>query len=164
MAKPAGNAQITTAKEWLESVHSKSNDESMADSLWNGGFFDAISLAGLRVASVEQGRAAATFRIPAHLTDADGNWQPGPIATAMDDVGAAAIMSLDGRIPISVEFDISYFSPAKFDEEVEMAARVIERKGRLMAVMVEIRKKGSGELVAVGRQWMTFSRPLKSKI
>jgi acyl-coenzyme A thioesterase PaaI-like protein len=44
-------------------------------------------------------------------------------------------------------------------DEVEMDGRVVEQKGRMTAVAVEIRKKESGELVAIGRQWMTTSRP-----
>lgn len=43
------------------------------------------------------------------------NWQPGAIATMMDNVGAAAIMTTEGIIKISVEFDISYFAAAKVD-------------------------------------------------
>ena len=48
-------------------------------------------------------------------------------------------------------------------EEVEMDGRVVEQKGRMTAVTVEIRKKESGELVAIGRQWMTTSRPKGSQ-
>jgi acyl-coenzyme A thioesterase 13 len=44
-------------------------------------------------------------------------------------------------------------------DEVEMDGRVVEQKGRMTAVAVEIRKKESGELVAIRRQWMTTSRP-----
>lgn len=37
------------------------------------------------------------------------------MATAMDDVGAAAIMSEEGVIKVSVAFDISFFNPAMFN-------------------------------------------------
>ena len=40
-----------------------------------------------------------------------------------------------------------------------MDGRVVEQKVQMTAVVVEIRKKESGELVAIGRQWMTASRP-----
>lgn len=42
-----------------------------------------------------------------------------------------------------------------------MEARVVEHKGMLTAVMVEVRKKSTGELVAIGRQWMSASRGYK---
>jgi acyl-coenzyme A thioesterase 13 len=48
-------------------------------------------------------------------------------------------------------------------EEVEMEGRVVEHKGRMTAVTVEIRKKESGQLVAIGRQWMSTSRPKGSR-
>lgn len=45
-----------------------------------------------------------------------------------------------------------------------MDGRVVEQKVRMTAVAVEIRKKESGELVAIGRQWMTASsRPKPQK-
>ena len=40
-----------------------------------------------------------------------------------------------------------------------MDGRVVDQKGRMTTVAVEIWKKESGELVAIGRQWMTASRP-----
>jgi acyl-coenzyme A thioesterase 13 len=40
-----------------------------------------------------------------------------------------------------------------------MDGRVVDRKGRMTAVTTEVRKKDTGELVAIGRQWMTTSRP-----
>lgn len=44
-----------------------------------------------------------------------------------------------------------------------MDGKVVEQKGRMTAVAVEIRKKESGQLVAIGRQWMTASRPKGSQ-
>jgi hypothetical protein len=50
---------------------------------------------------------------PAPGQDAEGNWHAGAIAAAADDVCAAAIMSVEGIIKVSVHYDISYFTPAK---------------------------------------------------
>ncbi|XP_040378333.1 uncharacterized protein LOC102699642 isoform X2 [Oryza brachyantha] len=121
--------------------------------------FNALPLTGVRVSLAEGGRAVCSLRVPAELTDAEGNWHPGAIAAAADDVCAAAIMSVEGIIKVSVHYDISYFSPAKYHEEVELDGRVVEQKGKMTAVTVEIRKKDSGELVAIGRQWMSTTRP-----
>ncbi|OEL31844.1 hypothetical protein BAE44_0007138 [Dichanthelium oligosanthes] len=112
-----------------------------------GRAFNALPLSGVRVSLAERGRAVCSLRVPPHLTDAEGNWHTGAIAAAADDVCAAAIMSIEGIIK----------------EEVEMDGRVVEHKGRMTAVTVEIRKKESGELVAIGRQWMTASRPRGSQ-
>lgn len=40
---------------------------------------------------------------------------------------------------------------------------MVEQKGKMTAVTVEIRKKDSGELVAIGRQWMSTTRPKKDQ-
>ncbi|KAG2591528.1 uncharacterized protein LOC120672055 isoform X1 [Panicum virgatum] len=44
-------------------------------------------------------------------------------------------------------------------EEVEMEGRVVNRKGKLTSAAVEVRKKESGELIAIGRQWITRITP-----
>ncbi|RCV23468.1 hypothetical protein SETIT_5G008500v2 [Setaria italica] len=144
------------ARRWLEDAGAKV--EGGQDRAFN-----ALPLAGVRVSLAERGRAVCSLRVPAHLTDAEGNWHTGAIAAAADDVCAAAIMSVEGIIKVSVHYDISYFAPAKLHDEVEMDGRVVERKGRMTAVAVEIRRKESGELVAIGRQWMTASRPSGSR-
>ncbi|XP_062189127.1 uncharacterized protein LOC133892390 isoform X2 [Phragmites australis] len=132
-APPAWMA--AAARRWLEDAGATGDDGT-------GRAFNALPLSGVRVVLAERGRALCSLRVPAHLTDAEGNWHAGAIAAAADDVCAAAIMSVEGIIK----------------EEVEMDGRVVEHKGRMTAVMVEIRKE-SGELVAIVRQWMTASRP-----
>ncbi|WVZ72931.1 hypothetical protein U9M48_021313 [Paspalum notatum var. saurae] len=144
------------ARSWLENSGATVEGDP-------GRAFNALPLSGVRVTLAERGRALCSLRVQPHLTDAEGNWHTGAIAAAADDVCAAAIMSVEGIIKVSVHYDISYFSPAKLHEEVEMDGRVVEQKGRMTAVTVEIRKKESGELVAIGRQWMTASRPKGSR-
>ncbi|CAD6233632.1 unnamed protein product [Miscanthus lutarioriparius] len=144
------------ARRWLENAGATAEDAPERA-------FNALPLSGVLVSLAERGRALCSLRVPPQLTDAEGNWHTGAIAAAADDVCAAAIMSAEGIIKVSVHYDISYFTPAKLHEEVEMDGRVVEQKGRMTAVTVEIRKKESGELVAIGRQWMTTSRPKGSQ-
>ncbi|ONM21653.1 hypothetical protein Zm00014a_002296 [Zea mays] len=163
------------ARRWLENAGATVEDAP-------GRGFNALPLSGVRVSLAERGRALCSLHVPPHLTDAEGNWHAGAIAAAADDVCAAAIMSVEGIIKVSIHYDISYFTTAKLHkmklavniflfhgtpfteigsslDEVEMDGRVVEQKVRMTAVAVEIRKKESGELVAIGRQWMTASRP-----
>uniref|UniRef100_A0A0E0JFY6 Thioesterase domain-containing protein n=1 Tax=Oryza punctata TaxID=4537 RepID=A0A0E0JFY6_ORYPU len=146
----------TGARKWLE-------EAGVAFDGSDRRAFNALPLAGARVSLAEGGRAVCSLRVPAQLTDAEGNWHPGAIAAAADDVCAAAIMSVEGIIKVSVHYDISYFSPAKLHEEVELDGRVVEQKGKMTAVTVEIRKKDSGELVAIGRQWIHQAKEGSSK-
>lgn len=166
MGDPAPPAWMAAAaRKWLEDAGAIWEDSPGAGAGAAHGrkAFNALPLFGVRVSLAERGRAVCSLRVPAHLTDADGNWHAGAIAAAVDDVCAAAIMSVEGIIKVSVHYDISYFAPAKHHEEVEMDGRVVDQKGRMTAVMTEVRKKESGELVAIGRQWMTTSRPKGSQ-
>ncbi|XVF86647.1 hypothetical protein PTKIN_Ptkin18bG0059200 [Pterospermum kingtungense] len=86
------------------------------------------------------------------LEDVNGNWHVGAMATIIDNVGAAAIYSAGDSVKLTVNFNISYYSTAKIQEEVEIEAKVIGNKGKLTSVVVEVRKK-DGELIAIGKQW-----------
>ncbi|EXB74529.1 hypothetical protein L484_026226 [Morus notabilis] len=86
--------------------------------------------------------------------DQNGNWQAGAIATMIDNVGAIAVHSLGGPARVSLDFSVSYFSTAKFKEEIEIEAKVVKERGRLILHVVEVRRKNGGELIAIGKQWM----------
>ncbi|KAJ3708937.1 hypothetical protein LUZ61_012642 [Rhynchospora tenuis] len=161
------------AKRWLERVSSlysrdggDPDPERIARAAWQGSIFSPVFLYGLHVSFVSHGRALCSIRVPPHLTDIEGNWQPGPIAALIDMVSAAAIMSCEDTIKVSVDLNISFFSPAKIGEEMDIEAIVLQNKGKLTGAVVEIRKKGDRNLVAAGRQWMTSSsaRPFESKL
>ncbi|KAA8540395.1 hypothetical protein F0562_024686 [Nyssa sinensis] len=126
---------------------------------------EALTLDGIQVKHVEKGFIRCNFVIPKHLSDRDGNWQVGAIAILVDDVGAAAIFSTHDHIKASVAFDISYYSTVKIQEEVEIEAKVVGNKGKLSSVLVKIKKKESGEMVAMGKQWMaSITVPELSKL
>ncbi|KAI3845667.1 hypothetical protein MKX03_006647, partial [Papaver bracteatum] len=97
--------------------------------------------------------------------DRDENWHSGAIAALMDTIGNYVIITVVGNINVSVDFSISYFSTAKIGEEVDIEATVLGRKGKLSLNMVVIKNKENGELIAVGKQWMSAFYPkLKSKL
>lgn len=51
-----------------------------------------------------------------------------------------------------------------WQEEVELEAKVIGNKGRLSSVVIEVRRKGNGELIALGKQWMSSHNLSVSKL
>ncbi|MQM09546.1 hypothetical protein Taro_042425 [Colocasia esculenta] len=128
------------------------------------GSYAGIIVWQLQVLRARGGRALCAFTVPRYLTDGDGNWRAGAIAALIDNVGAAAIVSSSGILDVSVDFTISYFSPAKAEEEVEIEAAVLGHHGKVSCVEVIIRKKDGGALVAVGKQWMSSNIPTKSKL
>ncbi|XAR50657.1 Acyl-CoA hydrolase, partial [Bertholletia excelsa] len=115
---------------------------------------EALSIAGLQVEHAERGLIRCKFIVPSHLSDGAENWSTGAIAVLIDNVCAAAVCSVVGRIKVSVDFNISFFSTAKIQEEVDIEAKVTEHKGKLTFVVVEVKKKDSGEMIAVAKQWM----------
>ncbi|KAK9282564.1 hypothetical protein L1049_005485 [Liquidambar formosana] len=136
------------AQKWLEDLATGSAGHEI----------ETLSLGGMQVSHAHKGLIRCNFVIPKHLSDQDGNWHVGAIATLVDDVGAAAIYSTVGHIKASVSFNISYYSTPKIQEEVEIEAKVVGQKGKLASVVVEIRRKDNGRIVALGKQWMTSSK------
>ncbi|KAM0944407.1 putative acyl-CoA hydrolase [Dioscorea sansibarensis] len=158
MGRGGGEEEAMAAREWLEGMMACVDGASTTAAEFAGsksGHFDAIAMWGLKILHIGCGRALCSLCVPKFLTGEDGYWRAGSIATVIDDVGAAAIMTTEGHIKVSVDFGIAYFSPAKVNEEVEIDAKVVGHKGQLSVVLVEIRKQISGELVARGRQWMS---------
>ncbi|RVW25804.1 hypothetical protein CK203_101078 [Vitis vinifera] len=80
-------------------------------------------------------------RLSMSKRDKDGNWHVGAISTLIDDVGAAAI-SRRGRD----------------------RGKGCRAQGKLSSVVVEIRRKSNGELIALGRQWMSAATIIPSHL
>lgn len=135
------------SRKWLEDMSNGLSHE-----------LEALTLGGIQIEDAQKGLIRCRFLIPKHLSDKDGNWHAGAIAVLIDDVAAATICSVLGLIKVSVSFNISYFSTAKIQEEVEIEGEVVGHKNVLTLVMVRIRKKDSGEMVAFAKQWMSSTR------
>lgn len=55
----------------------------------------------------------------------------------------------------------SQFNPY-WQEEIEIEAKVVGGQGKLVAFVVEIMRKSSGELIAIGKQWTTTKPQARS--
>ncbi|KAK1311568.1 hypothetical protein QJS10_CPA07g00783 [Acorus calamus] len=146
------------AKRWLEGKVTRGQPD------WRP--MEGLAMPDLEVVLAEEGRILCRFVVPKHLSDGEGNWSAGAVATMIDDIAAASIVTRTHRIFVSVDFSISYFSTAVIEEEVEIEGRLVgEGKGKLRAVEVKIRRTGGGgELVALGRQWMRSVDVPQSKL
>ncbi|XP_077228814.1 uncharacterized protein LOC143861770 isoform X2 [Tasmannia lanceolata] len=154
--------EAPVAKNWLENL--ANGGARQVKDLGDGKprefkALDAVALKGLQILRAEKGLLFCKFVVPNHLSDKDGNWSAGAIATLIDDVGSLTVFSFFNQIKVSVDFVISYFSTVKINEEVEIEAKVLGPQGKLSSMMVEIRKKVTGELVALGKQWMSAVKP-----
>ncbi|KAF8696369.1 hypothetical protein HU200_037278 [Digitaria exilis] len=160
-ARPLRPAAV--ARKWLEDPRvGYSGDLSPDASESERQTLSSMVMPGARVSLAEPGRVVCSLRVRAPLTDADGRWHAGAIAAAVDNVCSAVVFTVVGEPTVTVHYSLSYFSPAHPNEEVEMEGRVVSRKGKLTAAAVEVRKKESRELVAIGRQWATPASPTKN--
>ncbi|ERM98643.1 hypothetical protein AMTRI_Chr05g57180 [Amborella trichopoda] len=145
---------VQMAQEWLEGLGADQSGSAYDPAKPKRNEFERFSLAGLRVSRAEPGRIICHLTVPKRLADEKGKWHAGAIAAMIDNVGAASIKSCDLPIKVSVDYNISYISTAEIGEVMEIEGKVLGHKGKLSGVMVEVRRKGNGEVVAQGRQWM----------
>ncbi|TYJ17961.1 hypothetical protein E1A91_A09G089100v1 [Gossypium mustelinum] len=107
-------------------------------------------LQGLQVIHAERGFMQFGFIVPNVVSDVDGNWHVGALASLLDLVGAITTFSYANCVSTVADFNASYYST----EHVEIESRVMADKGKLIHVVVQVRKKGNGEVIAVGNLWM----------
>lgn len=106
---------IQIAKEWLESTASGQTGRKI----------DRQALQNLSAVHVQKGLIQCNFVVPKSLSDRDGNWRVGAITTLIDLIGVSVIHTIHGNIHVSVDFNISFFSTVKVQEEVEIEAKVL---------------------------------------
>ncbi|XP_042486561.1 uncharacterized protein LOC122066790 isoform X2 [Macadamia integrifolia] len=86
------------------------------------------------------------------VKDRTGNCHVGAIASTIDAVGATAVAIYTGDLKVSINFNISYFSTVKIQEEVAIEAKMVAHRGKLSLTIVEFRRKKDGVMVALGSQ------------
>ncbi|KAI3937554.1 hypothetical protein MKW92_019854 [Papaver armeniacum] len=132
---------VKMAKDWIQNLAQGRKGREI----------ETQTLQNLQSIHLQKGLLRCNFIVPKSLSDRDGNWHAGAIATLIDVIGSSVIVATFGNITVS--------------EEVEIEAKVLGRKGNLSSNMVVIKNKENGELIAVGKQWMSaFDLEHKSKL
>ncbi|KAK7349192.1 hypothetical protein VNO77_06361 [Canavalia gladiata] len=119
---------------------------------------EVLTTKGIRVVKGHEGFLLCDFSIHNGLSDENGHWHVSAIATLVDIIASCVSYSFTSCSQVTLDFSISYYSKAKVQEEVEIEAKVIGKKDELTSVIVEVRKKESGELVALAKLWMAVAR------
>eukprot|EP00267_Zea_mays_P031679 XP_008664230.1 uncharacterized protein LOC103642829 isoform X1 [Zea mays] len=104
-----------TARKWLEDVRVDREGRVHPAVASGGQALTWLATAGARVSLAEPGRVVCSLRVGAPLTDAEGRWHAGAIAVAADNVCAAAVFTALGADVLTVQYSLSYFSPAHLD-------------------------------------------------
>ncbi|XP_019448153.1 PREDICTED: uncharacterized protein LOC109351217 isoform X1 [Lupinus angustifolius] len=116
---------------------------------------ESVTAKGIQLLQAHNGFLLCSYIVNNTVLDENGNWQTGSIATMIDIIGSLAVHSVSPMFNVSVDFSMSFYSTAKFQEEVEIEAKVVGKKEKLTSVVVDIRKKNDGEIIAIGKQWMS---------
>nr|XP_004294275.2 PREDICTED: acyl-coenzyme A thioesterase 13-like [Fragaria vesca subsp. vesca]XP_011460919.1 PREDICTED: acyl-coenzyme A thioesterase 13-like [Fragaria vesca subsp. vesca] len=116
--------------------------------------YDIFSLRGIRVDWAEPGLVVCTLKVPPRLTDRAGHLSQGAIANLVDVVGASVAYINGLPMNVSVDISISYMSKAKLDDELEITSKRLGQRGSYSGVVVLLRNKATGEVVAEGRHSM----------
>jgi len=154
------------ATQWLQSLQNTTQATSTISSLDHSDItnvFETFALRGIQIQQITHGRLLCTFTVPPRLVEESGHWRSHALMTLVDNVCGAAILSCGLALKASVDYSVSYISPVKVHDEVEIDARVMGHKGGLSTVVVELRNKSTGELVAHARQTMHNIRVFNDK-
>lgn len=128
------------------------------------GFYDSLITHGIVVDHAENGRVVCSLLVHPRLCNSGGRLHGGAIISLVDSVGSAAIESNGTHSGVSVEINVSYFSEAPANCEIEIEAKTLKVGRKLAFVSVDIRIKETGQLVAQGRHTKFLDITLPSKL
>jgi acyl-coenzyme A thioesterase 13 len=91
-----------------------------------------------QVACVKPGVLTCSIRVTPSVQNRFGILHGGCIASLVDIIGTAAVMSMDGRPGKSVGINVSYLQPGQADSLYEVHARVVSKGQSLATIIVDI--------------------------
>ena len=104
-------------------------------------YFDATVLQDCemdQVACDKPGLLTCSIRVTPRVQNRFGILHGGCIASLVDVIGTAALMSMDGRPGKSVSINVSYLQAAQGDSLYEVHARVVNKGRSLATIIVDI--------------------------
>ena len=119
------------------------------DALLSSESFDRTALEGLKDARFSEGRCRCAFPVGREKTNRYGTLHGGCIATLVDVVSTAALVTQSDHPGVSVNIDVACVSPGPAGEEVQVDARVV-KVGVNLAFMEVTITAGDGKVVARG--------------
>ncbi|TYI64572.1 hypothetical protein E1A91_D09G097900v1 [Gossypium mustelinum] len=102
-------------------------------------------LQGLHVTHTEKGFMRFDFLVPNAVS-------------LVDIIGLVTVYSFANRVTSTVDLNVLYYSTTTIQEHVEIESKVSANRGKLMHTVVEVRRKGNGEVIAIGKLWMALNK------
>jgi len=114
--------------------------------------FDAHALAGCEVHDVRAERGVVTCKVFVRPTTANmfGAMHGGCIATLVDVVSTAALVTVTGKPGVSVSLALNYVRPGSANRELEVRSTVVKYGLKLGTISTDVVDVASGETVATG--------------
>ncbi|KAI3678216.1 hypothetical protein L6452_37501 [Arctium lappa] len=125
-------------------------------------FYESFTLKGIRLDRFQPGSISCSFTVPPRLTDRNGNLAVGVIANLVDEIGAIVAYAKDVTMNVSVDVSISYLSTTKLNDDLEISAKLLGRKGAYNGTLVVVKNKATREMIAEGRH--SYFSKARSKI
>ena len=132
------------------------------DTLLSSDSFDRTALEGLKDARFSEGRCCCAFPVGVEKTNRYGTLHGGCIATLVDVVSTAALVTQSDHPGVSVNIDVAYMSPGPAGEEVQVDATVV-KVGANLAFMEVLITSADGKVVARGSHTKYLPRTNKPK-
>lgn len=114
-----------------------------------GKAFDAV-LADITDITATDGRLQCRLRVAPNVANRFGGLHGGCIATIVDTVGTAALVTAQTRTGVSTHISVDYLAPAPIGTVVDIDAQVVKAGRSVSLVRVTLTNTTTGKTVAVG--------------
>lgn len=128
-------------------VHGYSSGQGNDAHEWES--FDRVALGGCDVHSIQAGEGWMQCRCVVRPTTMNGflTMHGGCIATLIDVVSSAALVTIWGTPGVSVSMDVQYISPGLADSVLEVRARVLRAGKHIATMTVDIVDTGKNDMI-----------------
>ncbi|KAK9909006.1 hypothetical protein WJX75_005981 [Coccomyxa subellipsoidea] len=135
-------------KLFLESLTGSGLEDLDLD---NAPVFDTVALNTIRDIKATDGRVTCVIPVEPRVQNRYGTLHGGCIATLVDVVGSAALVTQSEKSGVSLNMNIDYLRPGIAGEEVLVDAKVVKIGGLIATINVDLTSMKTGALVAQGK-------------
>ncbi|CAL5219115.1 g889 [Coccomyxa viridis] len=113
--------------------------------------FDTVALQTITDIRAYEGRLTCIIPVEPRVQNRYGTLHGGCIATLVDVVGSAALVTVSERSGVSLNISVDYLRPGQAGEEVLVDAKVVKVGGLIATINVDLKSVKTGQLVAQGK-------------
>ncbi len=111
--------------------------------------FDNV-LSGITNLKASHGKVQCSLQVTADVANRYGGLHGGCIATIVDTVGTAAMVTMQERSGVSTHIAVDYLAPSPLGTWVDVEAHMIKAGRSVSLVRVTLTNRDTGKVVAVG--------------